>query len=221
MESIRLHRGFTLVELMVVFAIITIIMAVVLTSQSSFNKTLILANTAYDIALTLRSIETYGIGSRAFGTTVNAGYGLHFESGTPGSFTLFADTNPVPSVSSVCHPISDASAPNAQPGDCIYEPDYAERVASYTLGNGITVSDFCAYALGGWSCAYAHGGGLTALDIVFARPNPEPFMSVNGLYSTSNPVTAACIAVTSPKGGAQYISVAASGQINANAAQCP
>ena len=206
---------------MVVLTIIVVITMVVLASQSSFNKTLVLANTAYDVALTLRSAETYGLGSRAFGTTVNAGYGVHFESGTPNSFTLFADTYPSPSTSSVCHPISDVSAPNAQSGNCSYESGQGEKVMLYTLGNGITISDFCAYALGGWSCALAHGGGLTSLDIVFARPNPEPFMSVNGSYSSTFPVTDACITLSSPQGGAQYIYVGSSGRITANAPPCP
>lgn len=221
MEHIRFNRGFTLVELMVVLTIIVIITVVVLTSQSSFNKTLILANTAYDIALALRSAESYGLGSRAVGTTVNAGYGLHFQSGTPGSFTLFADTYPSPSTSSVCHPISDISAPNAQSGNCSYESGQGEKVTSYVLGNGITISDFCAYATGSWSCAYALGGGLSSLDIVFARPDPKPFISVNGSYSSSFPATSACLTVSSPQGGAHHISVSASGQITANAVSCP
>ncbi|MBI2025169.1 type II secretion system protein [Candidatus Kaiserbacteria bacterium] len=221
MEHIRSRKGFTLVELMVVLTIIVVITMVVLASQSSFNKTLILANTAYDVALTLRSAETYGLGSRAFGSTVNAGYGVHFESGTPGSFTLFADLYPAPSISSVCHPTADPSAPSALPGNCSYEQGQGEKVMLYTLGNGIAVSDFCAYALGSWSCASANGGGLTTLDIIFARPNPEPFMSVNGSYSSTFPVTDACITLSSPQGGAQYISVGSSGRITANASSCP
>lgn len=211
-------------ELMVVLAIIVIITSVVLTSQNSFNKTLILANTAYDIALTLRSAQTYGLSSRAAGAAASAGYGLHFQTSPAGLFTLFADTYPGASVSSVCHPTSDASAPDAKPGNCSYESAQGEKVVDYKLGNGITVSDFCAYSLGSWSCTYAHsgaGGGLSSLDIVFARPNPDPFMSVNGSYSIIAPVTAACIAVTSPQGGAHFVSVAASGQIVANALSCP
>ena len=57
--------------MMVVLAIIVTITGVTLTSQTSFNKTLVLANTAYDIALTLRSSQTYGLGSRAFGGITN------------------------------------------------------------------------------------------------------------------------------------------------------
>ena len=225
MESNRSHtgnNGFTLVELMVVLTIITVITTVVLASQSSFNKTLILANTAYDIALALRSAESYGLGSRAAGATVNAGYGLHFQSGIPNTFIFFADTYPAPSTSSVCHPIADASAPNAQSGNCSYESEQGEKVTSYALGNGITISDFCAYALGSSSCAYAHGGGLSSLDIVFARPNPEPFISANGSYSPPPfRITSACLTISSPQGGTQYVSVASSGQITADASTCP
>jgi hypothetical protein len=214
---------------MVVLAIIVVITSVVLTSQNSFNKTLILANTAYDIALTLRSAQTYGLSSRgrtnAAGAFVsaNAGYGLHFQTSPAGSFTLFSDTYPDASASS-CHPTSNASAPDAKPGNCSYESAQGEKVVDYKLGNGITVSDFCARSLGSWSCTYAHNGassGLSSLDIVFARPNPDPFMSVNGSYSAIAPVTAVCVAITSSKGGAHFVSVAASGQIVANAPSCP
>ena len=225
MESIRFRGGYTLIELLVVFTIIVVITAVVLASQGNFNKTLVIANTAYDVALALRSAETFGLGSRAFGTTVNAGYGLHFESGTPGSFTLFIDTYPPPSPSSVCHPTSDASAPSAQSGNCAYDTSPTnERVQTYTLGNGITVGNFCAKSSNSWSCVYprgAYSGGLSSLDIVFARPNPTPFMSKDGVYSTFFPLTAACLVITSPQGGEKYISVVASGQISANAATCP
>ncbi|MHB1769860.1 MAG: prepilin-type N-terminal cleavage/methylation domain-containing protein [Minisyncoccota bacterium] len=216
------HSGFTLIELLVVLAIMVIITAVVLTSQSSFNKTLILANTAYDVALTLRSAETYGLGNRVAGTVENAGYGLDFQKATPGAFTLFADTYPPPSSTS-CHPIADPTAPNARPGDCVYEANQGEKVTGYTLGNGITISDFCAYTPNNlsWSCANSGNQALSTLDIIFSRPNPDPFMSVNGAYSTANPVTAACLALSSPQGGSRFISVGASGEINESALSCP
>lgn len=210
--SRTLSSGFTLIELMVVLTIIVTITMVILTSQSTFNKTLILANTAYDIALTLRSSQTYGLSSRAVVSTRNVGYGLNFQKVTPGSYTLFADTFPEPSAFN-CHgiPPNGATAPDAKPGNCRY--DSGEKVLDYTLGNNIIVSDFCAFALGSWSCAYARGGGLTSLNIVFARPNPDPFINVNG--------TKACLAISSPQGGSSFISVSASGEITANAPSCP
>ena len=219
MESISFHRGFSLVELMVVLAIIGVIMSIVLTSQSTFNKTIILKNTAYDIALTLRNAETYGLGSRAAGVTANAGYGVHFQNAPTGTFTFFADTYPLSPSAFNCHglPAGGSGAPDAQPGDCAYTAGQDQKVNEYALGNGITISDFCALSGGGvWSCAVARGGGLSSLDIVFARPNPDAFIRANGFSYTS-----ACLTISSPQGGTRYISVASSGQITANAAPCP
>ena len=116
MESFHAPRGFTLIELLVVLGIVVTITSVVLTSQSSFNKTLVLANTAYDVALSLRSAAMYGLGGHAISTTPT-GYGMHFERSAPESFTLFADTYPV---TSVCHAIDDPSTLDAQPGNCSY-----------------------------------------------------------------------------------------------------
>ncbi len=203
----ELVRGFTLVELLVVLAIIVTITTIALTSQSAFNKTLIVANTAYDIGLTLRSAETYGLGSRAVGAIVNAGYGLHFQSGSPGSFILFADT----------YPAASCGSPDCKSGDNIYSSGSDSRVQTYALGNGIVISDFCAYpSFGNPSCMVAHGGGLPWLDIVFARPNPDASIIANGFsYAT------ACVTVSSPQGGSRGVSVTTSGQIIANLAQCP
>ena len=216
MESIRLHRGFTLIELMVVFTIIVTISMVVLTSQSSFNKTLILSNTAYDIALALRSSQTYGLGSRGLnnstvGTVTNAGYGLHFSNGSHDSFILFADTSPGAS----------CSTPDCRPGDYVYTSNADAMIGQpYQINNGITIKDFCAYAGSSVSCEYAHGGGLSSLDIVFARPNPDAHVSADGSSYNGG----ACITIASasaPNGPYRFVSVAPSGEIAANAAPCP
>lgn len=215
-------KGFTLVELLVVLGIITVISSVILSSQSNYNKTLVLANTAYDVALTMRSAETYGIGSKGSGTVANAGFGLNFQKAQTKSFTLYTDTYPFPSTFSVCHPTADASSPEAKPGNCVYDSTQGEKIADYILGNGIYVKDFCAYA-GSWSCASTNGSTLTSLDIVFSRPNPDPLIATNGAYSAVTPATAACLDIASPVAGGidRFVSLGASGQIIANAASCP
>ena len=231
MESSHSHRdlalspsnGFTLIELLVVLAIIIVITAITLTGQSSFNRTLILSNTAYDIALTLRSAETYGLGVRGSNAETfgqpggNAGYGVDFQAALPTAFILFVDSYPAASTSS-CHPTSDASVPNAQPGNCAYDANAGEKISLYTLGNQITVSSFCAKAAGAWSCST---NSLSSLDIVFSRPNARPFISTNGVYSALVPISDSCITVSAPDGTSRYVSVNAVGLINAAASACP
>ena len=202
-------------------------MAVVISGQSSFNKTFIVSNTAYDIALTLRDAETYGLSSRVINTTVkNTGYGVHFQIGNV--FTLFTDSYPaLPSSGPVttCHTASDSTMPNAQPGNCVYEASYGtgqtERVLDYTIQNGITVNNFCVLTSGTCQCAIGYSsctGGLTSLDVSFSRPNPSAFISANGVYSSA--YNFACISITSPQGGTRFVSVESSGEIAANSVVC-
>jgi prepilin-type N-terminal cleavage/methylation domain-containing protein len=212
MESFRPHRGVTLIELLVVLAIIGILMVVVITSQTSFNKTLILANTAYDVALTVRSTETLGLASPA------TGYGLDFKKASPGQFVLFADTWPSASATS-CHPSTGANTPGVRPGDCAYNVNNDQTLNTYTIGNGITIKDFCAAQGSTWTCASSAVGGLTSLDIVFSRPDVRAFITVNG--AQSNAYTAACVSFTSRQGGVRAISVSRSGEITGNAVSCP
>lgn len=206
---------------MVVLAIIVAITGVVFTGQSSFNKTLVLGNTAYDVALSLRNTEAFGLSSRVAGASTNVGYGLNFSKATPGVFTLFADTYPDAGVAGSCHPTNDATAPNAHPGNCSYDAGQSEKITEYKIGNSITVTDICAFSSGSWACSVTHGGTVSSLDIVFVRPNSDSFMSVNGTYSSVSPVTAACIVLSSAQGGSRFVSVSSSGQITANASSCP
>jgi len=220
MEYIYDRRGLTLIELLVVVAIIGFILVVAITSQSSFNTSLLLKNTAFDIALSLRDAETYGLGSRALSVSPNTGYGVYFTVGS--NYILFADTYPV---APLCHPISDSTLPSAEPGNCSYDVGNDQIVTTYRLGNGFTINRMCAYngtnAGDMESCTdQAINGGviLTSLDIVFARPNPDVFVRVNGLNTV---YTSACIRVTSPQGGKSFVTVAPSGEIGISATDCP
>lgn len=201
-------------------AIIGLISMVVLTSQSNFNRTITLANTAYDIALTLRSAQTYGLGSRATSAGIpNVPYGVHFAGNN--SFVFFADTLPTGSTGTPNCRNSETGKPDCQPGNYAFTSGSDVVVQTYTIGNSITIQDFCAYSSGAWQC---RSNGLASLDIVFARPDPDPFISKNGAWVEAFPVTQACItlaAASAPAGPYRYIKVAQSGEITANGTSCP
>lgn len=219
-----LSSGFTIVELLVVLAIIITITGVTLTSQSSFNKTFTIANTAYDVALTLRSAQTLGISSRSVGGSIsNIGYGIHLQRGIVNIFTLFADTDPPPAANN-CHrlPSGGSTAPNAQSGDCIYDSNNDTKIKDYNIGNGVFISDFCALMPGGWTCANTLDMSLQMLDIVFSRPNLDPFIHANGNPDINENGAKACIVLSSAQGGAShYVTIFKSGLITANATSCP
>lgn len=211
----RVTAGFTLIEMLVVLAIIGIVSLIVITGQTNFNRTIILSNTAYDIALTMRDTETYGLGSRA-ASAPNAGYGIHFDAGLTGSFFTFPDIDP-PAASkniSYCNPPRDPSAPDAHPGDCYYTTK-DQPTQTYTIGNHVSIGKFCITADGTtWSCS---PNVLSTLDITFARPNPNVTIVANGSYSPFTlPITQACITLVSPQGDERFVSVTQSGLITAS-----
>jgi len=217
----QLHRGVTLIELIVVAAIIGVLSVVIITSQAKFNKSVLLSSTAYDVALAIRSAETFGLGSRVTlqGTRSNTGYGVRFNLNT-NAFLIFIDNEePDPLKVNPCHkiPVTGPDAPNATPGNCSYNPAPTATpaidptVQTFTLGNKVSVTDICAYAATHspqWEC------GRTALDVVFSRPNTTTYLSVGG-----NPYdvayTRAYIALTAPQGGnSMYVCINATGIIS-------
>lgn len=189
---------------MVVLAIIGVVSSIVISNQGSFNKSIILANAAYDVALSLRSVESYGIGGRVAGTARNAGYGIHFTTGN--SFILFADTSP--------GTLSSCTTPDCKPGDHVYTSSADQFVQTYSLGNGVAINGLCAYSANNSSCTSA-----SSLDISFTRPNSEAFVTVNG--ATTLYTGKACLTLASPQGGSRSVTVTSSGQITVNIASCP
>lgn len=204
-----------------VAAIILVITAVIFSGQSNFNNSVVLSSTTYDIALSFRAAETYGLGTRAQSGIVNAGYGLDFQNGTPHSYTFFADSDPPAGDTGACHPLptNGASAPNAYPGDCVYSQSDG-TVSVYQLGNNIGINKFCASEDNGstWMCSTDVSNPLNQLDIVFLRPNATPFISENGYYDEASPPTNACLQVAAPGGSTQYINIYRTGRITIGSA---
>src|SRR3989344_3825107 len=80
-------RGFTLIELLVVTAILGIVSTLVLANNTRFGGAVLLENLAYEIGLSVRKAQVYGIAVRRFGETdFSAGYGIHFNSAMPTTY---------------------------------------------------------------------------------------------------------------------------------------
>ncbi|MDE1965975.1 MAG: prepilin-type N-terminal cleavage/methylation domain-containing protein [Patescibacteria group bacterium] len=213
--------GFTLIEMLVVLAIIVIITSLALSGQSAFNQTLLLTNAAYDLGITVRQAESYGISSRSFTAggqaTTNAGYGIDFSNADLHSYTLFADIARPIAPPTWC-PTGVAGTPTAKPGDCLFEASSNETVDTYTFTRGFSFSKFCGRALntGATLCS---GSGLDTLDVVFVRPNTEAILTGRkggAAWQLSN----AIVYLTSPAGGVRCVTVTDVGQISVSNS-CP
>lgn len=212
MESTPIHdletvepRGFTLVEMIVVLAIIVIITMIAILGQSTFNRSLVLTETAYTIAFSVRQAQFLGISSREFREVSNAGHGVSFSTGDLRSYKLFADINPttpnnIQSVS-VCPGHTVNSGPEARPGDCRLN-DEAEVVTTYNLNNGFRIAKFCGIEDNGNATCSTDNNGIDGLHITYLRPNTQSVV-VGTRSSARFGYASARIHVVSPDGEAE------------------
>jgi prepilin-type N-terminal cleavage/methylation domain-containing protein len=207
-------RGFTLVEMMVVLAIIVIVTVIALLGQSSFNRSLVLTDTAYTIAFSIRQAQFLGISGRTTGGTSDAaGYGVNFQNGVTGSYRLYRDTIPARTNniqdSRECPGRSVGTGQEAKPGDCIRN-NATEDVTTYTLNNGFSIARFCGINSDGTEVC---NGSLTSLNISYLRPNTQSIIvgtrgGLRYLYAGAR------IHVTSPDGTAERcITVSKAGHV--------
>ena len=188
-------RGFSLIELMTVVGIITIVTSVVLANNSKYGGSVLLQNLAYDIALSIRQAQVYGISVRGFGvnnSTFTVGYGMHFAVNDPTHYELFADLA----------------------GTGIYDADFdpSENIppSPYVIGRGYYIAKLCAPA-GTDAVSCTSVASPQRLDIVFKRPEPDASIRASGNPSLKD---SGRIVVASPRGDILSIVVDVTGQIS-------
>jgi hypothetical protein len=218
----RALPAFSLVEMIVALGIIGLITAITLNGQTNFDKSLTVTDTAYTVALSIREAQTFGLSSRAFGSTFNAPYGIHFSASTPNTYVLFADVYPVaPGTSSSYCPghTGAAGSPEAKPGNCLYDSAQSEVAQTFTFRRGFTLTNICGRDTGGVQRCTT-GGYLTGLDILFLRPNTDSV--VVGLTTTGNlKLNDVQLTLSAPSGGTRYICVTSVGEISVATTTCP
>jgi prepilin-type N-terminal cleavage/methylation domain-containing protein len=213
----RRNGGFTLVELIVTLAIMAIITTIAVTGQSTFNQSLLLTDTAYTVALSAREAQSLGLSSRKFAGIQNGGYGLHFSTGNPRSYIVFADVynfpspEPNPGGQFGC-PIIATTTPEAKAGNCVYDGS-TETYQTYGFTRGYTVSDFCGKVSGALTCS--SGGALQSLDVTFLRPNTVSIITGVNQLGTQVSFSCAQITIAPPTGtNTQTVRISQLGEIS-------
>lgn len=175
-----MKKGFTLVELMVVVAIIGLISSVTLTSFPSFRGRLTVDREASKIGLALRKAQQYSSGVRKFEETFNEttnlppgtcakglyeaqfpAYGLSISTDYPKEYDIYADPN--------CDRIS-ANYTNGS---------YTDLIESNLLEGGTSIQYICIDIDSTTPPPCSIGNGITQLDIWYVRPNPTLILSIN------------------------------------------
>lgn len=184
----RVRPGLTLIELLVVMSIFSIISLVILANHSRFNSSVLLGSLGYDIALSMREAQVYGLSVKQYANNFQVGYGVHFA-GTS-SYTFFADTN----------------------ANKLYDNGTDAIVQTFVIGKGHVISRFCGVrSTGTEECSDSgSGSNIDHLDVVFFRPDPDANISSNnaGLYSRAK------VIVKSPSGETRTVTIESTGQIS-------
>ncbi|MDO8619989.1 MAG: type II secretion system protein [bacterium] len=222
------RRGFALVELLIAVALFGIISSFVLIAYNRVSGQLFLTTLAYEIALSFREAQSYGVSVHQFQTTgqtqtFDVGYGLHFDAGSANTYVLFADKDGVEGDAR----FNGGFGTSYNATGCL---SLAECLTVSLLERGNTISKFCGVLpLGDGGRDVSDSGKneqcnvnslpasnpeIAFLDVTFLRPNPDAIITTDMTVSLGQKYKAARVYIVSPTGEKRVIEVAGTGQIS-------
>ncbi len=152
--------GFTLVEMLVVLAIIVIITSIVVFNIGTERQNSALLRSAQKLSLDLRRAQSFTLSSKIFKTSgVPCGWGVHFNGGGSSSYIIFADL---------------AINQNCSDRDFIRAANGSEDFEIINLESGITIDSL--------------SGALS--DVVFTPPDPTVTFIPNQISASINLINA-------------------------------
>lgn len=223
-HKLKKNKGFTLVELIVVIAIMLMMSAIILFNYAGFNSSVSLDNLSQDIALSIRKAQMSAVSVKSIidanttNTIFPSGFGVHFETGannngTPEggnkSFIFFADidnVNPAEKrydqISPTCDPSNLSSSNECMDIMNIKSSDEISEICIKKSGEDLFCPPF---------------NQNPKLDIIFTRPNLDAkfcFTSSPNSSCESN-VSFATIRIQSSRiNKSKEITVQSTGQIS-------
>lgn len=206
-SSVVHKKAFTIVELLVSVGIFALMTTLLMVKYGNFNSSVLLTNTAYDVALTIRTAQTYGLSVRSDSAgSFNKAYGIHFD---------YSGSDNVSPLSNV--PMNQTIVLFADlDADNVY--DSGEEVSYFVMNGGAYISgisSLCVTTNLQQTCV-ANGNQL---NIIFKRPDPDALICpvTNGeIVGDCNNVTQVYIVVSNSNGDYRIISVMKNGQISAD-----
>jgi len=219
------QAGVTLIEMLVVVAIIAVISSVIMFNYSDFSSNVSVRNLSQEIALAIRKGQTYATSVRSVdGTSIEdssayAGYGVSFSTNetatdpylaTSRRFVLFVDIPEGGGSGAYAGTYSQTS------GQACGDPTSSsnECIESFSITTADKIVAICGGDVEGYSSEPATCTGTGAVDISFKRPSPDArivYTDENGVTTRS---TYAQIILESAKGLKRGITVWNTGQIS-------
>jgi len=189
-------RGFSMIELVVTTGIMVIITTIVLVNHSAFGGNILVGALAYDVGLSIRQAQVFGLSVREFGTgtgVFDVGYGVHFDINDATNYQIFADIDK---------------------NNTFNVGDGTQEV--FSIGRGFSIARICATTVA--SIELCSGtDNVSTVDITFIRPDPDALIRING--ETATVYQSARIVVSSPRGTEREVVVESTGQISISQTQ--
>jgi prepilin-type N-terminal cleavage/methylation domain-containing protein len=217
------QRGFTLIEMLVVIAIVAVVASTLLFNYSTFSTDVSVRNLAEDMALSVRKAQSYATSVHSIDGTADItsdtypAYGVSFSTigssnvpyaATDTNFALFADVSPDGK--------GDTSNTYGNDGICgsPTSDGTQECLESLALTGGNTIVSLCTDAPVANSCFTPTNTGT--VNVVFHRPNPDAVICVVGSGGNCIDQEASYLKVTvqSVKGIQRIITIWNTGQIS-------
>ncbi len=215
-------QGYTLVELLFVMGMIFLLAAMSLINYNQFGREVELENDTYDMALTVRTAQFFGINRqddlsdsfddpKPYGVYFNIGVSAPVLGITPQSFMMFIDNDGGPNDTN--NLFDDIDVTGGQTPLCVSN-NATECLDIFTLRKGNYISGMCAGASEADCDSEADraANAVEELHITFTRPNPDATIKADALtdfayaeITVSNDITGV---------GLRRIAVGTAGQIS-------
>ncbi len=208
-------KGFTLVEMTIVIAIFGLLTVVVVVKYGDFTSNLLISNMAYEVALTTRQAQVYGVGVRGYeadgvATDFSYPYGVYFnlndgsgaELGQTKNFILFADRDD--------NKMCDSGFKGASYDPCTCAPG-DECVDLFSMQRNIRLTEI---RLGSGSGCLNDGGPITSVAVSFKRPSPEARIKRQDEFTEGFPFTQLKIEAPNTNMKPSYVMIRNNGQIS-------
>lgn len=175
----QISRGFTIAEMGIVVIIFIILTSVIIFRYGDFNSSILVSNMAYEVAITTRQAQVFGLGARGYksgsvsefiypyGLFINMNDNEGADEGTTKKFALFIDRSEQGDAGyGQCNMANDTGACSCLPGD--------ECQEMYRMQRDIAVSDIKVEARNFDGC---EADTVDRLAVTFKRPNPEALIT--------------------------------------------
>ena len=183
-------RGITIIELIIIIALMAVLTATVVLRKRDFDNTTLLKNTAYELALSVREAQAYGVSVHRDASDIGGRYGMHISLSSPESTVLYADNNE----------------------NNVYDPGENRKINIFK--KPFSLKNICVtLTSGAEDCADANPT-ILGLEILFIRPNPDAHLYVVRVGNVVEAVSKAKVSIGTPENKTVDVNISNIGQVS-------